>query len=158
MNLSFNIKMKTFLLCLFLLSSLCEAYASPSGDSLKTYENLHQAFFKYDQKKILTLAKDLSDSLKKIEDEKVQKQLEKDNLYKYLESFSKAQNREIQNSLLNSISKKLFDILIEGDKENKEYSLYYCPMVKKYWLQNTIKISEVQNPYAPEMPNCGSKK
>lgn len=33
-----------------------------------------------------------------------------------------------------------------------DYNRFYCPMVKKYWL---AKGTEVENPFAPEMRDCG---
>ena len=33
-----------------------------------------------------------------------------------------------------------------------EYNRFYCPMVKKYWM---AKGTEVENPFAPEMRDCG---
>ena len=38
-----------------------------------------------------------------------------------------------------------------------KYNAYSCPMVKKVWVQNSAKQDGVQNPYAPEMPACGTK-
>ena len=39
----------------------------------------------------------------------------------------------------------------------KKYNAYSCPMVKKKWVQNSKKMAKVHNPYAPNMPHCGSK-
>jgi hypothetical protein len=33
-----------------------------------------------------------------------------------------------------------------------DFKGYYCPMVEKYWIDSS---SEVRNPYAPEMRDCG---
>ena len=48
---------------------------------------------------------------------------------------------------------------LEGEHSfSSEYSVYYCPMVKKNWLQSTAKSDEVRNPYDSSMPKCGVKK
>lgn len=39
-----------------------------------------------------------------------------------------------------------------GGIKLSEYNRFYCPMVKKYWI---AKGTEVENPFAPEMRDCG---
>jgi len=38
--------------------------------------------------------------------------------------------------------------------ESGTYSVFYCPMVKKTWIAQG---KAVQNPYAPEMRDCGER-
>ena len=38
------------------------------------------------------------------------------------------------------------------------YNAYFCPMVKKHWIQNSMQVTEVQNPYDKSMRKCGDKE
>lgn len=40
----------------------------------------------------------------------------------------------------------------------KEFNIYYCPMVKQYWLQNSQTTPTIKNVFAQEMLECGSKQ
>lgn len=144
-------------LMVFILSLNLFASTDKVNTALQSYEKVHKSFYHYDESKALSHLNEFQANLKKIDDESIQNKLAADNIYKYLGAFQNTKSREVQNNLLNSISKKIFDILV-SEKAQSDYSLYYCPMEKKYWLQNTKKVSEVQNPYAPSMPNCGVKK
>jgi hypothetical protein len=52
---------------------------------------------------------------------------------------------------MSSFSEKLTDIL-KANKIGTDYHKFYCPMVEKYWI---AKGEGIQNPYAPEMRDCG---
>jgi hypothetical protein len=52
---------------------------------------------------------------------------------------------------MSSFSERLTDIL-KANQIETEYNKFYCPMVEKYWV---AKGEVVQNPYAPEMRECG---
>ncbi len=52
---------------------------------------------------------------------------------------------------LSSFSETLTDIL-KANQIKTEYNKFYCPMVAKYWI---AKGEEIQNPYAPDMRECG---
>lgn len=52
---------------------------------------------------------------------------------------------------LSSFSEILTDIL-KANQIRTEYNKFYCPMVAKYWI---AKGEVVENPYAPEMRECG---
>jgi hypothetical protein len=53
--------------------------------------------------------------------------------------------------VLSEFSEALGDILISNNIKT-EHHKFYCPMVSKYWI---AKGTEVKNPYAPEMRDCG---
>ena len=55
------------------------------------------------------------------------------------------------------VSSALAHVLSKYDL-GSDYNVYYCPMVRKKWIQNSTKHAGVKNPYAPEMPNCGRKE
>ena len=42
-----------------------------------------------------------------------------------------------------------------GGVKISEYNRFYCPMVSKYWMS---KGTEVNNPFAPDMRDCGEIK
>ena len=65
-------------------------------------------------------------------------------------------DREVNNKNYNLVSMALIHVVSKYDVGN-DYNAYSCPMVKMKWIQNTSKVSEVHNPYAPNMPNCGSQ-
>lgn len=52
---------------------------------------------------------------------------------------------------MSRFSEKLTDIL-KANEIQTEYHKFYCPMVSKYWI---AKGEKIQNPYAPEMRDCG---
>ncbi len=88
-------------------------------------------------------AKALSDKNKEVSE-----QLEK--LESTLNSIN-TQDKEGFFESLSSFSERLTDIL-KVNKIQTDYNKFYCPMVAKYWI---AKGEQIQNPYAPEMRECG---
>lgn len=43
-------------------------------------------------------------------------------------------------------------------KPDSQFEIYYCPMEKKYWIQNSKTNQDVRNVFAQEMLECGHKK
>ncbi|MCB9092381.1 MAG: DUF3347 domain-containing protein [Halobacteriovoraceae bacterium] len=127
-------------------------------DSMKAYEELHKAYYSYNNKKIVELSKGLIDKLNDIKDKDIQTKLSESKVVKYLSAIKVRDNRSANNSLFNLVSKGIYESLIMGTELSKKYKQYYCPMVKKNWVQNIQLVSQVQNPYAPEMPHCGTQK
>ncbi len=62
-----------------------------------------------------------------------------------------AKDKEAFFESMSSFSERLTDIL-KVNKIQTDYNKFYCPMVAKYWI---AKGEEIQNPYAPEMRECG---
>ena len=120
---------------------------------LQVNEQLHSAFFAYDAAKVETEAKQLKDAIEKIKDEKLASLLELSKT-KLSEITAKAK-REKNNEAYDFVSKALVHVVKTYDVG--KYNAYSCPMVKKVWVQNSAKQDAIQNPYAPEMPACGSK-
>lgn len=117
-------------------------------------EKLHQAFFKYDVENVEKNAKQLLDSINKINDPEIAKLL---NFSKSkLKEIGTANKREENNQNYHLVSMALIHILNTYNLGNA-YKAYFCPMVKKKWIQNTKELDEVQNPYASNMPNCGEQ-
>lgn len=120
---------------------------------LSTYEKLHDAFFKNDLPNVKKLSKELAKNLETLEGEEVRKKIEYTK--KKVAALEQAKSLEDAHKDFNVISQGLL-VVLEGPIKNKSYARYYCPMVKKYWIQNITESQKVMNPYASEsMPHCG---
>lgn len=122
--------------------------------ALATNEKLHGAFFKYEGAKVEAASKDLEASLSKIKDKDISKLLKFSKTK--LSEIKASKSREENNNAYNVVSMALIYIVNKYDVGDT-YNAYSCPMVKKKWVQNSEKIEKVHNPYAPNMPHCGSK-
>lgn len=121
---------------------------------LEENEKLHGAFFDYNGVEVEKNAKSMISKIEGISDQKISKLLgfSKGKLSEIKASNSKDKNNEHYNL----ISMALIYIVNKYDV-GKKYNAYSCPMVKKKWVQNSSKMAKVHNPYAPEMPHCGSR-
>ncbi len=120
---------------------------------LKINESLHSLFFQYDPAKIIPKAQEMKSAINEIRDEQIKQLL---NLSKNkLDEINATSDRKKNNKAYDFVSKALVHIVKTYDVG--KYNAYSCPMVKKVWVQNSGKQDAVQNPYAPEMPSCGSK-
>ncbi len=134
--------------------SLSEAAKKSVVSALEANEALHSSFFKYDAKAVESNAMKLKKAIDAIEDKEVAKLL---NFSKTKLSEIKASNdRETNNKNYHLVSMALIHIVNKYDVGSK-YNAYSCPMVKKKWVQNSSKMAKVHNPYAPNMPHCGSQ-
>ena len=123
-------------------------------NALKVNEDLHQAFFQYDAQKVAFKAKELKKAIEKIENKDISKLLSFAKTK--LDSMNASNEREENNKNYHVVSSALIHVINNYDL-GSDYNAYSCPMVKKKWLQNTTKSSDVKNPYAASMPTCGSK-
>lgn len=123
-------------------------------NALEANEELHTSFFKYDGKKVEAAAKKLEGKIDKIGNTEIAK------LLKFSKSklgeINSAKSREENNQNYHLVSMALIHVVNTYDV-GSEYNAYSCPMVKKKWIQNSKKIAKVHNPYASNMPHCGSK-
>lgn len=134
--------------------SLSEAAKKSVLSALEANEALHSSFFEYDAKTVESNAMKLKKAIDAIEDKEVAKLL---NFSKSKLSEIKASNdRETNNKNYHLVSMALIHIVNKYDVGSK-YNAYSCPMVKKKWVQNSSKMAKVHNPYAPNMPHCGSQ-
>lgn len=94
--------------------------------------------------------------LEAIKDSKSKTEKSKD-LYSKLEKLEStigninSKDKEAFFESMSSFSEGLTDIL-KANHIDSEYHKFYCPMVAKYWVAEG---EEIQNPYAPEMRDCG---
>jgi ribonucleotide reductase beta subunit family protein with ferritin-like domain len=122
--------------------------------ALTENEKLHMAYFNYDTQKIVTSRDKFVKDLKSVKDKKLQAKLKK--AISYLEKISKANDKEKNNKYYHYANVYLIQ-LVEKFDFHKNYQPYYCPMVRKKWIQNISKIEKVHNPYDPSMPHCGGR-
>lgn len=121
-------------------------------ESFKKYEALHKDFFEYDASKAQKEAKDLKASLEKIKDPELSKLLKISK--QKLAEIGESESREENNQNMHLVSLALIHVM-KNYNVGANYKAFQCPMVKKKWIQNVEEVKVVQNPYAPQMPNCG---
>ncbi|MBT3236276.1 MAG: DUF3347 domain-containing protein [Bdellovibrionales bacterium] len=119
---------------------------------LKANEGLHWSFFKYDGAKVEMAAKAVKQNISQIGDPKIAGRLEFSG--KKLDEIKLANGRKHNNQLYHLVSMALIHLVKKYDL-GSNYNVYSCPMVKKQWIQNSSKLSRVNNPYSSAMPHCG---
>lgn len=117
-------------------------------------DKLHGAFFHYDESQIAKIALELKNAIDKIENVEIKKLLTYSQ--EKLAQMTKDSSREDNNKNYHLVSMALIHIVNKYDVGEK-YNAYSCPMVKKKWLQKASKGEEINNPYAVNMPHCGSQ-
>lgn len=117
-------------------------------------EDLHKAFFDYDAKKVEQEATRMKLAIDKLSNAEIAKLLKFSS--SKLASIKSTSSREDNNQNYHLVSMALIHIISKYNT-GADYSAYSCPMVKKKWIQNSKKMAKVHNPYAPKMPDCGSK-
>ena len=121
---------------------------------LQANELLHAAFFDYSGKSVEENAQKTLKALMKLSKSSVIKEFV--DPYKVLKNIKAKNTRELNNTLYASISKGFVKVVNTYDV-GPDYNSYSCSMVKKKWVQNSSKKKRTHNPYAPEMPHCGSR-
>ena len=123
---------------------------------LKSNEALHEAFFGYDSKVLAQRAKALAGKISRIEDKKLKKVFKRS--VKILLKIKASEDKEKNYHYYWLVNKSLVEVLKTYDL-GSTYNVYYCPMLKKHWVQNSTKKNKVHNPYAGDyMPHCGFKE
>ncbi len=156
-------KSKIVLLLIVALSSLGQTERVKLEGNVKSEiakvfeanEKLYDEFFEYDGVKVQSAAISLKTEMSKISNPEISKLLQFANTK--LEEIKEGNSKEDNFKAYNIISMALIHINSKYDF-GKKYNSYYCPMVKKKWLQNDIKVSGVKNPYSDSMRDCGSKE
>ena len=121
---------------------------------LEINEKLHRSFFNYKAKEVEANAQKLSQAIMEIKDQEIAKLLSFSQ--KQLQEIKASKDRAANDQHYHLVSMALIHIVNTYDVGSK-YNAYSCPMVKKKWLQNSKKMADVHNPYAPNMPHCGSQ-
>lgn len=73
-------------------------------------------------------------------------------LTKIKNKLSKEENLELYHAFM----KDFIEVVMKSDVSST-HAVFYCPMVKKYWVQNITQSRDVKNVFAQEMLECGSE-
>lgn len=134
----------------FLISYLAMADAKLIKPVLETNDELFGTLLGEDQKLVSNAASKLLTKISNTKDTKLIAVA--GNLKKISDKKSKSENLEIYSKFMEG-----FLPLAKGHGLGDQHSVYYCPMVKKYWLQNNKLHKKTQNVFAQEMLECGGK-
>lgn len=156
-----------FIFTLLLTSSFQTSFAQDDGrraisvslkeqvtSLLEKNEQVHASMFNYKKEDLKKAVVTFKKRALEIKDKEVQKYLEP--AIKASSELLKNKTKEEDNESYHRLSLALVK-LVELYKIGSTYNIYYCPMVKKRWVQNSTKMRKVHNPYAPEMPHCGGQ-
>lgn len=117
-------------------------------------EKIHAAMFEYNKKALKSAVKKFQGLVTELKVEEFKKTLAP--ALKASGELLSNEKKEQDNESYHRLSLALVK-LVETYKLGGVYNVYYCPMVKKRWVQNSEKMRKVHNPYAPEMPHCGGQ-
>lgn len=143
--------MRIILLTLSLLTSGL-VLAGPVEDAFHANDKLFNALLGADQAQVEKAAKEMATLLQK--DKTSQLKGLKENL-KSLKAISKKNTKDKNLELYEKITPALVAMRRTGQVDN--YEVYYCPMVKKHWVQNVKTTPGVKNVFAQYMLECGER-
>lgn len=141
--------MKVILLMISLLFA-GTSFASPVEDVFGANDKLFNALLGTDQSKVEQAAKELAAILQK--DNSAKLKAVKANI-KSLQEMTAKNSKEKNIELYDKVAAPLVTLRREG--KVGPYEIYYCPMVKKYWVQNQKTTPDVRNVFAQYMLECG---
>lgn len=121
----------------------------------KRNEALHSAFYAFDAKKVAQAARQMAEAMASVNNKELSKKMAF-STKTLLEMAEPDKTRQQLDQSFHLVSMALIHFLKNYDI-GKDYDAYSCPMVKKKWVQNSTKVAKVHNPYAPDMPQCGSQ-
>jgi len=124
------------------------------AEVLNANEELHAAFFDYNNENVQKAAMGVAEKIMAIKDKEISKLLKVS--HDKLMEMAKSEDEKANKEAFYVVSLGLANIIRKYDVGGK-WNVYSCPMVKKSWVQDSAKNDNVRNPYAPEMPGCGSK-
>ncbi len=138
--------MKLFLTLCLLLST------SAFAQGLEKVLGLNDALFTHllgtDQAKVQEAARALSAEIKKQGGK-----LKTDHLDQISAKNAKEKNLEHYDKFLVPVVE-----LVRSQKGPRPYNVFYCPMVKKAWVQDVSKQPKIRNVFAQEMLECGEQQ
>ncbi len=118
---------------------------------LSANDSLFDSLLGKDQAKVESAAASLSKALTSAKSPELKHLTQGNELGKIKKTNTKDQNLEVYAKFVSHLVPILKANKIEG------YGIYYCPMIKKEWVQNEKKHSGVKNVFAQEMLECGEK-
>lgn len=126
------------------------SFAGPVDDAFLANDKLFNALLGTDQTKVEKAAQDMAAFLQKDNSPKL-KTL-KDNV-KALQEMSAKNTKEKNLELYDKVAAPLVALRREGKVGT--YEIFYCPMIKKHWVQNQKTTPDVRNVFAQYMLECG---
>lgn len=121
---------------------------------LKKNDELYNALLRDNQAEVAKYANRLSTDLKGVNSIDLRTlKLSSAALLKISKANTKDQNLKLYDEFIPS----LVD-LVKKFHPDSNYQIYYCPMVKKSWLQDQRTNSSVKNVFAQDMLECGGKE
>lgn len=121
---------------------------------LKKNDELYNTLLKNDQKEAETSANLMSNVLKAAKSDAFKILRERSaSLKRISKSNSKDQNLRAYEDFIPSLVE-----LVRKYRPDSNYQIYYCPMVKKNWIQDQRTNSTVKNVFAQDMLECGGKE
>lgn len=121
---------------------------------LKKNDDLYNVLLKNNQEDVEKSANIMSNILKAAKSQTFQSLRESSSsLQKILKSNSKEQNLKFYENFVSPLVE-----LVRKHQPDPNYQIYYCPMVKKNWIQDQRTNSTVKNVFAQEMLECGGKE
>jgi hypothetical protein len=135
-------------------AALSPAEKSLFMEVLKKNDELYNSLLKANQDDVEKKANSLSELLEKAGPDKIGP------LNKTLPALNKISGKNTKEINLKAYEEFLPPLieLVKTHKADSNYQIYYCPMVKKNWIQDQRTNSTVKNVFAQEMLECGGKE
>lgn len=121
----------------------------------RSNSELYQLFVDENYEEVKKQAEKVAQSIEKIENEDVAQLL--DFTKKNLRDLGGDLDVDVLQEAYSMISTALIHVLKTYDI-GPGYNAYYCPMVEKRWIQNSLKVTQIQNPYDKSMRQCGDQE
>jgi Spy/CpxP family protein refolding chaperone len=118
-------------------------------------DKLYDLFVKEKYAQVEKQAKEVAEAIEKIDNKEVTQLL--NFTKKNLNDLEGELDVEVLHEAYSMISTALIHVLKTYDI-GPGYNAYFCPMVKKHWIQNSMQVTEVQNPYDKSMRKCCDKE
>ena len=126
------------------------AIAGQVEDAFKANDKLFNALLGADQSQVEKAAQELAGLIEK--DKTPELKGLKEGL-KSLKAISKSNSKDKNIELYQNVAPSFVSLRRTGKVEN--YEIYYCPMIKKHWVQNQKNTPAVRNVFAQYMLECG---
>lgn len=117
---------------------------------LEANDKLFLALLKDDQSEVEKAAKALSEKLTSAGKDGVKAA---EHIKPITKTNTKEKNLEHYSAFMTVLVKEF-----KGAKMKGDYEVYYCPMIKKSWIQNKKTTTGVKNVFSQDMLECGGKE
>lgn len=134
--------------------SLTQSDAKVVKFLLKKNDELFNKLLKGSQDEVANVSKQVATIAKNLKSEELKE------LKLKVSALEKISNKNTKDQNLNAYGEFL-PALVEVVKKYRpdaNYQIYYCPMIKKNWIQDQRTNSAVRNVFAQDMLECGGKE